>query len=276
MPSSWYSARDNIVKDDDNDEIVAQKEFNQKIVAANKPYFMVYVYPSLKTRYNTYVKNNNYGAIMRFAGYDISGIDELRSFEPKTKDMEEYLDYFDKFLPVGKNPCVVNRICWIFEDAFNSYLSKKDIPRQFDYEILKSDTTYSKRDYADVLSVYQDYQREIDNYMKRKRTEKIDSDSYDNERDRFVQSFKRRCEEICSNEEELCNIVLDICYQSEKSKQFAWDVCGDVILKNLLRNNSNRIKFPKRVVDNGEFEYCGEQFVMCEKVIGGEENDYTE
>ena len=54
----------------------------------------------------------------------------------------------------------------------------------------------------------------------------------------------------------------DICYLSEKSKQFAWDICGDVILKNLIKKNNNTLYYPLRTDGDGDFEYGGIQFVM--------------
>ena len=91
----------------------------------------------------------------------------------------------------------------------------------------------------------------------------------------MVDSFRKVCEEICSNEKELCDILIDICYGSESSKQFVWDLCGDVILDNLLQNNGGVIRFPKVVEDGGEFTYCGEQFTMCERMVTGDA-DYFE
>lgn len=267
MPSYWYSVRDNMIKDGDSNEIMQFKAFNRKIAAVNKPYFMTYVYPSLRTKNNTYVKNSNYGVAMRFATQGIFNIDELRAYEPKTQEMIDYLDYHEKFTPVGHNPCIVNRVCKICEEAFDSCkISASDSP-DFDYSILKNNISYSPNTYSSVLAVYQDYQKRMSVFMERKRTEKLDPNTLFYERERFAKYFKMRCEEICTNEKELCNIVLDICYQTEKSKQFAWDICGDVILNNLLENNNNMICFPKMVEGNGDFEYCGKQFTMCEQII---------
>lgn len=276
MPEYWYSMRDNMPHEDDTPEEIAKKEFNRRIAASNKPYFMTYVYPSLRIKNNAYIRNNNYGVIMRFSAYGINSIDELRNYEPKTLEMIDYLKYYDKFMPVGYNPCVVNRICWIFENAFHGFLSKKYEQPMFDYSILKGNIEYSKKNFNEVLKVYNEYQKRTDTYMKRIRTYGVDSDNYYLERHRFTQDFRRRCEEICTSEDELCDIVVDICYQTEKSKQFAWDVCGAVMLRNLLRNNGNIILFPERVDGIGEFEYCGEQFAMREKVIDNENDDYFE
>lgn len=274
MPAYWYSMRDNMIKDDDTPEEIKKKEFNQKIVAANKPYFMTYVYPALRTKNNTYMKNSDYGAIMRFSSYGIHSVQDLYNYEPKTQDMINYLDYYERFIPVGYNACVVNRICWIFEKEFNSYLSKKYEQPEFDYNILKSHVEYSRRNYESVLKIYEDYQRNIDKFQQRKRTEKMDAFECWQQRTMFVDRFKRECEEVCTNEHELCDIVLDISYKAEKTKQFAWDVCGNVILDNLLKNNNHKIYYPQKTDKNepNSFEYCGEYFTMCEKEIGGDAN----
>lgn len=275
MPEYWYSMRDNMPKENDTDEELKEKEFNRKIAASNKPYFMTYVYPELRAKNNAYIKNNNYGAIMRFSAYGINGVEDLRSYEPKTKEMIDYLEYYDKFIPVGNNPCVVNRICWIFEDTFKNVHFRK-ASDGFDISILKSNVEYSKKSFNEIYKVYQDYQKHLDSYMQHVRLYGLDSDGYSLERNKFINDFKRRSDEICTNEDELCDIVIDICYKSEKSKQFAWDVCGDVILKNLLKQNGNKIHFPEHVDEDGEFEYCGEQFVMREKVVDYEKYDCFE
>ena len=81
---------------------------------------------------------------------------------------------------------------------------------------------------------------------------------------------------ICSNEQELCDIVLDLCYQTERFKQFAWDVVGDIIIHNLLEKNGNIITYPEHIGD--EFEYCGEKFSMVSLQIneGGDIDGYIE
>ena len=271
MPTYWYSMRDNMIKDDDTQEDIKRKEFNQKIVASKKPYFMTYVYPALKTKTNTYMKNSDYGAIMRFNSYGIHGVQDLYDYEPKTQDMIDYLDYYERFIPVGYNDCVVNRICWIFEKEFDGYLSKRYEQPEFDYNILKSHVEYSRRNYESILGVYKEYQLNLDKFQQRRRAEKMDAFESQQQRAMFVNRFKQQCEEICTNEQELCDITLDICYKSEKAKQFAWDVCGEVILDNLLKKNDNNIHYPKKVESNteGSFEYCGEHFIMSEKKIGG-------
>lgn len=268
MPPYWHSMRDCRIDKEDNKQTIKLKKFNQKIVAANKPYFMTYVYPELKKKYNNYIKNNDYGVAMRFSTFGVKNIKELKEYTPKTLAMANYLENYEKHMPVGNNPCTVNKICKLYETAFANVKFTKD-NTTFDYSIMKSDAVYSKKCYSRILGVYSEYRINLDKYMKNRRTEKSNSDIYYEERQKLIRIFKQKCEQICTNEDELCNIVLDICYKSERTKQFAWDVCGDVILKNILKNNGNVIEYPQKVNQKGEFEYGGEQFVMCKKGMMG-------
>lgn len=270
MPTNWYIPKENNIKDGDTSKIVSQKKFYQKIVADKKPYFMTYIYPKLRIENNKYIKNNKCGAIRRFNHYGIKSIDDLYSYEEKTNDMKEYLKYYEYRIPVGNNPCVVNRISWLFEEAFkkdklNTPLNEGFAPDEFDYSILKSGVAYSKVAYNKVYDIYKEYCRSVEKYKKESRTQKIEKYEKALKYKTFVDIFKSECERVCTNEDELCDIVLDICYTKEKSKQFAWDICACKILENLLAHNGNKYSYPKQVENDGEFSYCGRQFIMCEK-----------
>lgn len=255
-----------MVKEDDDAEVAEQKEFNLKITAAKKPYFMTYVYPRLKTENNTYLKNNNLGIIRRFNRYGISSIEDLEKYEDKTDDMIEYLEHYYKRIPVGNNSCVVNRISWIFEEAFNKNVFAPS-KTTFDYSILKCGTEYSKDDFKKISVLYKEYTKAIEKL-------RINNWALNPNKDDFYDSqislrllFQKECESICPNEDELCDIVLDICYSKENSKQFAWEMCGEKIIQNLLKLNGNKIHYPQLVLTDGEFTYCGKQFIMCEKEV---------
>lgn len=274
MPKYWYTIRDNIVEDGDDAETIERKNFNMSITAANKPYFMTYVYPSLKSKNKNFIDNNNYGAILRFNSYGVSSLKDLNTYTDKSEEMRESVKYFRPV--VGYNPCTVNRICWLMEDKFNNYLIKGYNQPDFDYIILKSNVEYSKQDYNKVYEIYKDYLKHIKNIQAQSMKENIDA--FDNKQQFQILAniFRKNCEQVCSNEKELCDIVLDICYNSNKGKQFAWDICGDTILNNLLEQNHKTIHYPEMVNENGDFEYCGVQFKMREKIMDGEDFDTTE
>lgn len=174
-------------------------------------------------------------------------------------------------MPVGDNPCTINRISWLFEDTFNLRHKKYGKNRSFDYSILKSGVTYSNRDYQKIAEIKSRYDDSVKCFQKMANTRRLDKDEVNVNRIIMLQNFKAACEEICPNEKELCDIIIDLCYSSSKSKQFAWDICGEIIIENLLEKNSNTINYPVSVKSDGEFEFGGEQFIICQKKI--EEGD---
>lgn len=266
MPSNWYTLHGSKVAEGDDAETIKQKEFNFKITAVKKPYFMTYVYPRLKSENDTYIHNNNRGVIRRFNQYGINSIEDLENHEDKTDVMNDYLNYYYKRIPVGNNPCVVNRISWIFEKVFKSKtISISKTP--FNYGILKCGTEYSNEDYKKIRSLYKDYLNKLEKFRINNWNSKLSSDDYSNNQMILKMAFQKECEKICPNEDELCDIVLDICYSTEKSKQFAWEICGEKIIQNLLKRNNSIIHYPQLVSTNGEFTYCGNQFIMCEKEV---------
>lgn len=272
MPLEWYSLRDCKISDDDLIEEKLRKEFNKKIAAFRKPYFMTYVYPKLKEENDTYVKNSESGAVRRFFGDGVDGVDSLSGKE----NLQVVYDYYRDLQPVGCNPCIVNRIAWCFEENFNSILQKMNLSPTFggfDYEILKSGVSYSKACYNQIYSLYREYNRKILRFAVKKKTERIDS--FDNyiQHNMIANWFRAQCEMICPNEKELCDIVLDICYCSENSKAFAWDMCGETIIRNLLEKNGWKITYPVLSDDDVDFIFAGRRMKMEEMII---DNDSIE
>lgn len=266
MPVEWYDFRANNISDDDSQETINKKKFYMTIAAEKKPFFMTYVYPKLKSENNTFLRNNERSAVRRFGEYGVNNISDLEKLEDKTAAMEKFLDCYHRKIPTGNNPCVVNRMAWIFEEAFKDKLSSPHkVP--FDYSILKCGTEYSREDYRKISALYKEYIKEVEKFCVCNWNEKIDNEDYCNNQIALRMIFQEKCEKICPNEDELCDIVLDICYSTEKSKQFAWEMCGEKIICNLLKNNNSIIHYPQLVCCDGEFTYCGKQFVMCEKKV---------
>lgn len=267
MPEYWYSYR----AIDKSDE---KAELNKKIVAANKPYFMIYVYPSLKSEYTKYVRDVDYDVAKKFwDSHRIESINDLMEFEPKTKDMMDFLAFFEANKPVGENPCTCNRICSLFERAFPSTPSgrKKNIP--FNYSILKCGVKYSKQNYEMIKDLHSQYKKETDNFSQQARDHRTSNDGESYTKEDLKERFQMLALQICPNEYELCDILIDLCYSTEKSKQFAWDIAGSTIINNLLRRNGYLLRYPAHEGD--EFEYQGEQFTMKTlDLSGGQEIDY--
>ena len=278
MPQEWYTSRANRITDDDSELDIKRKNMNMKVLADKKPYFMIYVYPSLKSEYTKYVKQADSKCNVSFN----MSVNELRTKQEKTDEEIQFLKFHDQLMPVGVNPCVVNRIAWLLEDEFGNGKKIGKTDPEFDYTILKSGTQYTSDSFREIRTVYEEYLvattqlRTI--YMT---TGAMDCNDWSVEREMLANKFATQCHVVCPNEYELCDIVLDMCYTSEKLKQFAWDICGDTIIENLLKKNGNRLCYPIISDSECEFEYAGKHFAMREYNVDEEKDmvtdiDYTE
>lgn len=262
MPPYWYSYRDCI----SNENIPGGKDFNLRIVASEKPYFMKYVYPSLKTKFNEYIRSNKSKAIRLFLNAGIHNLDELMAYEPKSKEMQEFIDNYIKHMVVGQNPCVVNRMCWLAEKEFKSFSGLINKTPEFDYSILKCGIDYSSKIYNEVFHVYEIFRKKYSEKVSEAMSEKNNDINNEYRIRLFMLWFKKTCSEFCTNEKELCDILIDICYQNEGTKALAWELCGDIIIDNLLQRNGNVFNFPVANDENPEFKFSGRGMCMRRKI----------
>lgn len=256
MPDKWYNWISNKISKGKDSSEKKEHWFNRKLVADKKPYFMQYVYPTERTRMNEYIKKNNEKCIMRFR----IALDELLTKENKTQEEEKFIYCYYQRMPLGTAPCTINKICWKIEELFDDteWINSED----FDYSILKCDVEYSNQLYNKIKKIYDRYRRETANYMQYAKSERIKSDERQMQKYIFKEQFRRQCLEQCPNEEYLCNIVLDLCYSKSKySKQFAWDICGDMFIQNLLKKRNYMVSYPT-LDENGDIEFNGLHFSM--------------
>jgi hypothetical protein len=76
--------------------------------------------------------------------------------------------------------------------------------------------------------------------------------------------------EVCNNEEQLCDLLLDYCYKYNGNKEILWNVCGETILKRL--SDGRNLYYP--IADlNGDFEVQGKKYSMKEYTIGGDTDE---
>lgn len=266
MPKEWYNRDANRQDEADSEIESAKKEFNLRIVADRKPYFMRYIYPDLMKKYNTYMTNANKKALREF-GLDIK---DIMAQEELTDEQVAFLEYFDWKLPVGDHDCVQNKICKRIEEEFDGYVKKNPPPATFDYTVLKTSMEYTKSQYALIAELYEEYTQKVQEFMVESYYKRMDQDDAIVGKALLLRNFKQLCNEICSNAEQLCNIVLDLCYRNNRSKQFAWDMCGTQIIENLLNKNGRKLSFPVSD-DNGDIEFGGQRFSMSTIIIGSDE-----
>lgn len=252
MPKTWHD-RHTVNKIEDEDT----KNFYRSIVADKKPYFMRYIYPVLMKQYNTYIKNTNRNALREFQ----MTVDEMMEmpYEELSDRQAEFLRYYRYRMPVGTGDCIMNKICRRFEEEFDGYIGKHNSSIKFDYSIMRNDSEYSSSQFYAVKKLYDDYSRRLQNYMVFADYERLDRWDSLSELQTMDEDFRKDCDKVCSNEDMLCNIILDICYKKNSTKKFVWSMCGRNIIHNLLKKNDYRIQFPTIDTD-GSISYGGERY----------------
>lgn len=264
-PKKWFDYSANKIKENDKEVIKAEKEFYKSIVADKKPYFMKYIYPQTMKIYNDYIESANQKCLCEFK----LTTRELINKPNKTTQEHEFLSYYKKRFPVGNHKCVINKICWRFEEEFDDYLSKyRQNDNEFDYKILKSSEKYSPTTYKTIEKIYREYCDKVQKYQQRVKRERIKDEDSSEERKSLINAFRQDCVINCPNEDQLANIVLDMCYSTNRSKQFAWDICGNIFIKNLLKSNDCILNYPEES-DDGDINFGGKKFKMVSKKIGG-------
>lgn len=259
MPRSWHDKH--AVSKIENAQ---QRELYRSIVADKKPYFMRYIYPPLAKQYNTYIKNTDRKALREFQ----MTVNEMKNtpYCELSEQQRTFLQDYEYYMPVGTSNCVMNKICRRFEEEFDRYVSKLNGRGKFDYACMKSDVEYSQAQYDAIKKLYQSYNKNLQSYMVFATYERMSECDCIDELAIMNREYRKECDIVCPNQKALCDIILDICYGKNKTKKFAWSMCGETIIDNLLSKNNNTISFP--VVDNeGDIEYAGNKFSVITKII---------
>lgn len=161
----------------------------------------------------------------------------------------------------------MNRICWRIEDEFETMDVLPNV--EFDVSILKSDVAYAQDEFDAIQQLYEEYNNNMQLFLKGIKK----NESMKEERDAFVlqltDEFSKACSTVCPNDEVLANILVDVCYTSNKNKSFAWDIAGEQIFCNVLKNNGYVIQYPVKD-ENGDIEFCGNRFSLYTQQIGGD------
>ena len=263
MPKEWYDYKINKIEDEDSDEIISVKEFNLKILANKKPKFMIYIYSDLMRDYKDFIKSAKNNCLMRFKMTP----DELRMKVDKSQDESDFLIRMDIQNPVEECNSLMNKVCSIIEMEFDGVVKERNKAIDFDYSFLVPNVKVSSSRSKKIEQYYKEYSSRVKNFM----SEKNNFDDEDESEDRRVSMiswFESQCYSTCTDENELLAILMKLMYKTNKSKQFLWDMCGRLIIKNLLEDNNYNISFPVR--DNrGELKYSFEKYKM--KTINVEE-----
>ena len=263
VPKEWLDSRLFKIMDDDDEATIRDKQINANITAEIKPWFFIYRYSSLKSELDKYIKSVKSNCKIRFG----KTLDELYASNGKSDEENMFIYNYEKYMPVSRAVGTMNRICWRIEDEFKTTDVLPNV--EFDCSILKSDAIYTQEEYDSIKQLYDEYNKNMQLFLKQKHKNELGDDEVGFDITKLKDVFVSECYKVCPNTEVLSNIVIDLCYSSNKNKTFAWDVAGEQIFNNVLKNNGYKIQYPIKDID-GDIEFCGNKFSLHTQKIGGE------
>ena len=221
MPSNWY-----------NMGACADDRYKQSICAYRKPYFMIYIYDETKRDYKKYTKESNDKCKLI---YDCSIQDLYDNKDGLSDEQKEFLFWYEFKMPVGTGACSMNKICRYVESQLDGYKSQLHRNSTFDYNELKVKRRCTEEHRQLLRELEQEYRECVREYKAQKHFDKGES----NKNRKFLyKKFHEEAMNICPNDDERLNIILDITYGYNGNKQFCWDTIGDLICKRLEEMNT--------------------------------------
>lgn len=272
MNPEWYVwSANKIDYENDSEEEIERKKFNQKICAHKKPYFFQYNYLSLKRDYDKYVKTSEENAISIYKKtlYDMLQSDNL------TDEEQKFIENYKKRLPLDISPSVMNRICWAVERETNNlnFFNSSDYSC---YNIYAS-VPYNEEIYDIIKLICDNYRSSIKKESKNILIKNENSSEFSQNTSEVLEYYIKEMHIQCPNEEVLCDILIDLCYNSTKkdrySKEILWAACGNVVVNRLLKSHSYKMRYPIKS-DNPDFICCGTGFKMQEIICKDDEDEF--
>ena len=270
IPSYWHNFKDDKLKyeiDEETGDILNEKEVNlfKKTLTEKKPYYFRYIYKDVNKQYSDFIENTEINSLRNFR----KTIEELKATKNKTEKEIEFLEWYDKNIPLSNNPCVINKIAHKVETSFSGDFTFERKSNKFDYSIYKNDKSYkpTNSEIKNIINLYKDYvsmnqnQRSKIDYNDKEDTLSSNDDRYEEMRNRLIS--------IIPNKEHLLNVMIDLAYKNKKiSDSFVWNVMGDEIINTMLKKADYTIEYPIKSND-GDILYCGQRFKMVEKNLRG-------
>lgn len=252
MPKTWYDWHSLSALPDD------RREFYRRILANKKPYFMKYIYPTSARDYSSYLKQHSRNCMVKF-GYNVEELMDKAENELSEAELW-FLQKFNNALPLQRGNCIINKICKIFEDNFDSVKERRP-SNEFDITVLKTDAKYTEAEFKAIKKLCKQYMEVIGKQYRRLRVTREERLDFSQKIQQTYDSFSDDCIKVCPNDEVRCNLIIDIAYGNETGKDFAWRTSGEEIVQQLLRKFGTVISFPVRN-DDGDIEYGGDHFEM--------------
>lgn len=182
-----------------------------------------------------------------------------------TNEEKNFVEYYDKFLPVVETDCTMNKICKYIESQDFNIKQKVKNSEGFDYKLLQStNPSYNKNIYNSVKQVVEMY---IDKWSAVTKTNNIlkitknpQYESFIHEKEAKVNLLRTDLEQVCSNSKQLADMLIYLYYEDKKScsKTTLWNLVGKQIFDN-VREKTKSFYFPIKN-QNGSLNFLFENY----------------
>lgn len=220
LPKEWYDKHVLAIKDGDSECIIKQKNTNREIVADRKPYFMIYVYGSLKRGYTNYIKTVQ-GKSRKFWMVEFK---DLLAKQDRDSEQEKFVQDYYGGLNVSDEGGTMNRLCHYVESQFKGYsksVKVKGFPYQ-DYYVSENFEANTRKDntYKALEGVCAEYTAQTQSLTILSQYDNLSESQKNALKLLIVEQFKRNCDAICSNAERQCDMLLKKKQMTEKLSDF--------------------------------------------------------
>lgn len=270
MQKTWYMLKECKQKEEYTDEYNEKMAFYEKICAHKKPYYFGYVYSGLMKEYREITNQAKTNARQKFKMELEDMIAMYENGEPISDNHKIFIEKFFWNLNLDRSESTCNMICWEIENIFDN--QKWFSPEKVDlYSIVRSDYESSPNLLDKITKTCK--------AAEKKRAVKclieylVDDGECDAEYQNVDYDLSDVLYEICNNEEQLCDLLLDYCYKYNGNKEILWNMCGETIVRRLM--NNNQLWYPA-LDENGSFEVQGKKYSMVQYIQGGEEDEESD
>ena len=258
IPSDWINWRKQLESESDD-----EWQMKMGLLADRRPLFTRYLYKSYWKTYKDEMSVYHAESMMKFG----IPFETLLTMTDRTEDEQDLVNRYSSRSFFIRNDSVMNRISEHMLTSVSDAL-RKNYSNEYDYRVLLSEAEHQIT--SDEISKMQ-------SLMKRYNAMRHSLRHGDPEKYKTVESIIARIRnmafsEISSNEQELANIAVVLCYGvlSSNSRSFAWNVFGEGIIQNLLSKSDKHVMLPV-LDDEGKIEYLYSKYSLKEVVINDDE-----
>ena len=269
MQKSWYMLKECMQKEEYTDEYNDKMKFYEKICADKKPYFFGYNYPSLMKEYREMTNMAKTNARQKFRTELDNIVFAYKNGEDIPQDQKIFVERFLRSLRLDCSKSTCNLICWEIENVFDNRSELKRNKTDL-YKLLRRDVTYSPFLLDKIIDKCKKSEKKraikyVIGFLLNQNDDEDDGEYVD-----IDFEIGDILSSICSNEDDLCDLLLDYCYKHNGNKEILWNVCGETLINRLME--SNVICYPVASQD-GEFEVQGKRYTMRMYMDGGDSDE---